>query len=191
MKGTALAGGRGTRLPDNEGSQTTAPDIRQTDGSTLAVGALLLAGIREILITPGRRRTFRASGGAGRRLGLRRMLSSMLSSFARRVGAGFPDRREKVHRATIRYVLSATISSHGSGFTGMSGRPCATVEEKGCATIFGYRVEDPERYGVVESSSPGHRSRSRRNPHNPIELRRSRPVSSEQQVGIAKSIEPS
>ena len=82
---------------------------------------------------------------------------------------------------------------HGSGFTGMLREAVRNAEEKGCATIFGYRVEDPERYGVAEFDAQGNCLS--------IEEKPAQPKSNyaivglyfypNKVVGIAKSIEPS
>ena len=82
---------------------------------------------------------------------------------------------------------------HGSGFTGMLREAVRNAEEKDCATIFGYRVEDPERYGVAEFDDAGNCLS--------IEEKPAQPKSNyavvglyfypNKVVGIAKSIEPS
>ena len=82
---------------------------------------------------------------------------------------------------------------HGSGFTGMLREAVRNAEEKGCATIFGYRVEDPERYGVAEFDAQGNCLS--------IEEKPAQPKSNYAVVGlyfypnkvveIARSIEPS
>ena len=155
MKGLVLAGGSGSRLyPITKGVSKQLLPIYDKPMVYYPLSALLLAGIREILVisTPEDLPGFRRLLGDGSDYGVRITYAEQPSpdglAQAFLIGADF------IGDDSVCLVLGDNIF-HGSGFTGLLREAVRTAEEDGKATVFGYRVDDPQRYGVAEFDDKG------------------------------------
>lgn len=155
MKGIVLAGGSGTRLyPITKGISKQLIPIFDKPMIYYPVSVLMLAGIREILIisTPYDLPGFKRLLGDGSDLGVRFEYAEQPSpdglAQAFIIGADF------IGNDSVCLVLGDNIF-HGSGFTGLLRSSVKDAEEQGLATVFGYCVNDPERYGVAEFDAQG------------------------------------
>lgn len=155
MKGIVLAGGSGTRLyPITKGISKQLMPIYDKPMVYYPVSVLMLAGIREILIisTPHDLPGFRRLLGDGSDYGVRFEYAEQPSpdglAQAFTIGADF------IGDDSVCLVLGDNIF-HGAGFTGMLRDAVRSAEQDGNATVFGYWVNDPERYGVAEFDRDG------------------------------------
>ena len=155
MKGIILAGGSGTRLyPITKGVSKQLLPVYDKPMVYYPLSALLLAGIRDILLisTPEDLGGFRRLLGNGSDYGVRITYAEQPSpdglAQAFLIGADF------IGNDSVCLVLGDNIF-HGSGFTGLLREAVRTAEEDGKATVFGYRVDDPQRYGVAEFDAAG------------------------------------
>ena len=193
MKGIVLAGGSGTRLyPITKGVSKQMLPIYDQPMIYYPISVLMLAGIRDILIisTPHDLPAFRRLLGDGSDYGVNFTYAEQPSPDG--LAQAFIIGEEFIGDDCACLVLGDNIF-HGSGFVPMLKKAVKDAEENSKATVFGYWVSDPERYGVAEFDSDGNCLS--------IEEKPSQPKSNYAVVGlyfypnkvvdIAKSIKPS
>ncbi|MBU6283670.1 glucose-1-phosphate thymidylyltransferase RfbA [bacterium] len=152
MKGILLAGGAGTRLhPVTRATSKQLLPIHDKPMIYYPLSTIMLAGVRDVLVitTPHEQEAFRRLLGDGSEFGLR--ISWAAQPEPGGIAQAFLIGREFVGRDRVVLALGDNVF-YGHGFA--DELRAAAARERG-ATVFGYRVSDPERYGVVEFDAGG------------------------------------
>ena len=155
MKGIVLAGGSGTRLyPITKGVSKQLLPIYDKPMVYYPISVLMLAGIRDILVisTPQDLPGFKRLLGDGSDYGVNFQYAEQPSPDG--LAQAFLIGEEFIGDDSVCLVLGDNIF-HGAGFTGMLREAVRTAEVDSKATVFGYWVSDPERYGVAEFDVEG------------------------------------
>ncbi|MDE7472718.1 MAG: glucose-1-phosphate thymidylyltransferase RfbA [Muribaculaceae bacterium] len=155
MKGIVLAGGSGTRLyPITKGVSKQLLPIYDKPMVYYPISTLMLAGIREILIisTPQDLPAFERLLGDGSDLGVKFTYAEQPSPDG--LAQAFIIGREFIGDDDVCLILGDNIF-HGPEFENVLTQSVQNVTQQRRATVFGYRVNDPERYGVVEFDRDG------------------------------------
>lgn len=150
MKGIVLAGGSGTRLyPLTKGTSKQLLPINDKPMIYYPLSVLMLAGIREVLIisTPDDLPRFKQLLGDGADIGM--ALSYKEQPSPDGLAQAFIIGEDFIGTDDVCLVLGDNIF-YGHGFTDILTQTVQRVKEEQSATVFGYYVQDPERYGVVE-----------------------------------------
>ncbi len=155
MKGIVLAGGSGTRLyPITRGVSKQLVPLYDKPMIYYPISVLMLAGIKDILLitTAEDQASFQRLLGDGSELGVR--FEYVIQPSPDGLAQAFILGESFIGDDDVCLVLGDNIY-HGHDLTNMLARAAANVSEQDKATVFGYRVADPERYGVAEFDDKG------------------------------------
>lgn len=167
MKGIILAGGSGTRLyPVTRGISKQLLPVYDKPMIYYPLSTLLLAGIRDVLVisTPHDLPLFQRMLGDGNDWGIRFFYVEQPSPDG--LAQAFLLGEEFIGDDDVCLILGDNIF-FGYGFTGMLQKAVRSVSEEHVANIFGYYVNDPERYGVAEFDDAGNVLSIEEKPENP------------------------
>ena len=167
MKGILLAGGTGSRLyPITMGTSKQLLSVYDKPMIYYPFSVLLQAGIKDILIisTPETQAVFQQLFGDGTALGIQ--LSYAAQEKPEGIAQAFLIGKEFIGQDDVCLILGDNIF-HGQGLLPLLEKAKTTAEEDKKATVFGYYVQDPERYGVVEFDAMGKAIGIEEKPQNP------------------------
>ena len=167
MKGIVLAGGSGTRLyPITKGVSKQLLPVFDKPMVYYPISVLMLAGIRDILIisTPQDLPGFQRLLGDGSDYGVN--FSYAVQPSPDGLAQAFIIGKEFIGGDDVCLVLGDNIF-HGSGLVSMLKKAVRTAKQDDAATVFGYQVQDPERYGVAEFDAEGNCLSIEEKPENP------------------------
>lgn len=167
MKGIILAGGSGTRLyPLTKGTSKQLLPIYDKPMIYYPLSVLMLAGIKEILIisTPADLPNFQRLLGDGKELGMELYYKEQPTPDG--LAQAFIIGENFIGNDDVCLVLGDNIF-YGHGFTDLLAKSLKNVKDEQMATVFGYYVNDPKRYGVVDFDRDGRALSIEEKPINP------------------------
>ena len=167
MKGIILAGGSGTRLyPITKGTSKQLLPIYDKPMIYYPLSVLMLAGIKEILIisTPADLPNFQRLLGDGKELGIELHYKEQPTPDG--LAQAFIIGKNFIRNDDVCLILGDNIF-YGHGFTDLLAKSLKNVKDEQMATVFGYYVNDPKRYGVVDFDGDGRAVSIEEKPINP------------------------